>query len=105
MSKSMYSHEQIIQAGQFTPEDMNEILQRRRDHNRLGYAYQMAFVRLANRFPAQQPLEILPELLTYVALQLGIKTEVINLLPNDNQQSLNIDKLSHYTKVYAALRK
>jgi TnpA family transposase len=79
MSKSVYSHEQIIQAGQFTPEDLSEILQRRRDHNRLGFAYQMAFVRLANRFPAQQPLEVLPELLTYVGLQLGIKTEAINL--------------------------
>lgn len=31
MSKSMYSHEQVIQAGQFTPEDMKAILQRRRD--------------------------------------------------------------------------
>ena len=41
---------------------MKEILQRRRDHNRLGFAYQMAFVRLVNRFPAQQPLEVLPEL-------------------------------------------
>ena len=79
MSKSMYSHEQIIQAGQFTPEDMKEVLQRRRDHNRLGFAYQMAFVRLTNRFPAQQPLEVLPELLTYVGFQLGIKIEVINL--------------------------
>ena len=79
MSKSMYSHEQIIQAGQFTPEDMIEILQRRRGQNRLGFAYQMAFVRLVNRFPTQQPLEVLPELLTYVGLQLGIKTEAINL--------------------------
>ena len=61
MSKSVYSHEQIIQAGQFTPEDLSEILQRRRDHTRLGFAYQMAFVRLANRFPAQQPLEVLPD--------------------------------------------
>ena len=75
----MYSHEQIIQAGQFTPEDINKISQRRRDHNRLGFAYQIAFVRLANRFPAQRPLEIFPELLAYVGLQLGIKAEVINL--------------------------
>jgi hypothetical protein len=60
----MYSHQQIIQASQFTPEDMKEIFQRCRDHNRLGFAYQMAFVRLVNRFPAQQPLEVLPELTT-----------------------------------------
>ena len=64
MLKSRFSHEQIIQAGQFTPEDIKEIMQRRRDHNRLGFAYQLAFVRLANRFPTQQPMELLPELLT-----------------------------------------
>jgi hypothetical protein len=28
----------------------------RRPHNRLGFAYQVAFVRLFDRFPQQQPL-------------------------------------------------
>jgi hypothetical protein len=78
MSKSEFSHDQIIQASQFTPEDIKEILQRRRDHNRLGFAYQLAFVRLTNRFPSQQPMEFLPELLTYVGLQLGINAEFIH---------------------------
>ena len=77
MSKSMYSHEQIVQAGQFSPEDINEITQRRRNHNRLGFAYQLAFVRLTNLFPAQQPMEFLPELLTYIGVQLGIDTKFI----------------------------
>lgn len=78
MSKSEFSHDQIIQASQFTPEDIKEILQRRRDHNRLGFAYQLAFVRLTNRFPSQQPMEFLPELLTYVGVQLGINAEFIH---------------------------
>ena len=73
----MYSHEQIAQAGQFSPEDIKEIVQRRCKHNRLGFAYQLAFVRLANRFPTQQPMEFLPELLTYVGVQLGIDTKFI----------------------------
>ena len=77
MSKSIYSHEQIVQAGQFSPEDIKEILQRRRNHNRLGFAYQLAFVRLTNRFPLQQPMEFLPELLTYVGVQLGIDAKFI----------------------------
>ena len=77
MLKSRFSHEQIIQAGQFTSEDIKEIMQRRRDHNRLGFAYQLAFVRPANRFPTQQPMELLPELLTYVGVQLGIKSGFI----------------------------
>ena len=52
MSSATFSHEQIIRHAQFTPEDRAEIQQRRRDNNRLGFAYQLAFVRLANRFPA-----------------------------------------------------
>jgi hypothetical protein len=33
---------------------MNEVAKCRRDHNRLGFAYQIGFARLFNRFPAQQ---------------------------------------------------
>jgi hypothetical protein len=46
---------------------MNEVAKCRRDHNRLGFAYQIGFARLFNRFPAQQPLEINDELLSFVA--------------------------------------
>ena len=56
---------------------MAEIQERRQEHTRLGFAYQLAFVRLAHRFPAQQPLEIIDELLTYVGIQLDIPTENI----------------------------
>ena len=34
-----------------------EIGRRRRGHNRLGFAYQIAFVRILGRFPRQEPLE------------------------------------------------
>ena len=54
MEKSKFAHKHIIQVGQFLPEDIRKINQRRRDHNRLGFAHQLAFVRFANRFPAQQ---------------------------------------------------
>ena len=77
MEKSKFSHEQIVQIGRFSPKDIREISQRRRDHNRLGFAYQLAFVRLSNRFPAQQPMELLPELLIYIGVQLGIKPGLI----------------------------
>jgi len=72
-----FSPEQIVREAQFSPADFVEINKRRRSHNRLGFAYQMAFVRLRNRFPAQQPLEIIEELLTYVGLQLDIPIEAI----------------------------
>ncbi len=48
---------------------MTEVGQCRRDHNRLGFAYQLGFVRLFSRFPAQQPLKICDELLSFVSLQ------------------------------------
>ena len=44
----------------------------RRDHNRLGFAYQVGFVRLFNRLPAQQPLEIEDELLQFISVQVNL---------------------------------
>ena len=77
MSAVRFSHEEIVREAKFSPEDMTEIKKRRRDHTCLGFAYQLAFVRLANRFPVQQPLEIVDELLTYVGVQLDVPTENI----------------------------
>jgi len=77
MEESKFPHEYIVQVGRFSPKDIREIGQRRRDYNRLGFAYQLAFVRLANRFPAQQPMEILSEVLDYVGVQLSITPDLI----------------------------
>jgi len=85
MSNSSFSHEEIVREGKFSAEDMTEIKKRRRDYNRLGYAYQLAFVRLASRFPAQQPLEIDRELLTYVGMQLSIPDEALERYQNRQQ--------------------
>ncbi len=38
--------------------DIARIGQCRGEHNRLGFAYQLIFVQLLNRFPAQEPFEI-----------------------------------------------
>lgn len=77
MSVNQFTHEQIVSQARFSDEDLAEIRKRRRDNNRLGFAYHLAFVRLVNRFPAQQPLEIIEALLTYVSVQLDIPVEVI----------------------------
>ena len=55
-----------------------EIALRRGPHNRLGFAYQVAFVRVLDRFPQQAPLEIDEEILRFAALQLGADAETIH---------------------------
>jgi len=52
---NLYSHQQPLGQGQFDPDDLQLINQRRRPRNRLGFAYQLAIVRLYNRFPIQSP--------------------------------------------------
>ncbi len=61
-----------------TEADMHEVVKCRRDHNRLGFAYQIGFARLFNRFPAQQPLEMNSELLSFVAVQLNMDATAID---------------------------
>ena len=77
MSTSTFSHDNILQHARFSREDMIEISKRRRLNNRLGFAYQLAFVRLTHRFPTEEPFEVAPELLTYVSVQLNIPGEAI----------------------------
>ena len=72
MTPLAFSRGQMIREASLTEADRAEVAQCRRDHNRLGFAYQVGFVRLFHRFPAQQPLEVCDELLNFVALQLGI---------------------------------
>ena len=65
------SRPRLIRDGSFLVDDWREIAQRRRVHNRLGFAYPIAFVRVLGRFPQQEPLEIDGEILRFAALQLG----------------------------------
>ncbi|NIS38992.1 DUF4158 domain-containing protein, partial [Candidatus Saccharibacteria bacterium] len=74
-----FSHEQLVKVAPFSLEDMKQITNCRRDHNRLGFGYQLVFVRLTNRFPAQQPFEVLEDILTNVSIQLGIPVDLIHL--------------------------
>jgi Tn3 transposase DDE domain/Domain of unknown function (DUF4158) len=51
----MFSRDQLKRAASLIEEDFVELGKCRRPHNRLGFAYQVAFVRLFDRFPQQQP--------------------------------------------------
>src|SRR5512135_3580519 len=72
MTTLLFSRRQMVREATLTEADLAEIAKCRRDHNRLGFAYQVGFVRLFSRFPAQQPLEICDELLSCVAMRLKI---------------------------------
>ena len=72
-----YPRDLITERVRFTPADHTLIAHCRGIHNRLGFAYQMGFVRLTGRFPAQQPLEMLHDLLVWVAQEVGIDPSAI----------------------------
>ena len=72
------SRPRLIRDASFLEADWNEIAQRRRPHNRLGFAYQIAFVRVLGRFPSQAPLEIDGEILRFTALQLRLSPDMIH---------------------------
>ena len=72
MAPLAFSRGQMVREATLTEADLAEVDKCRRDHNRLAFAYQIGFVRLFSRFPAQQPLEICDELLHFVSLQVGI---------------------------------
>ena len=73
------SRPRLIRDATFLEADRREIALRRGPHNRLGFAYQVAFVRVLGRFPQQAPLEIDGEILRFAALQLGADAETIHV--------------------------
>ncbi len=60
------------------PENIEQIRRRRRTHNRLGFGYQLCFVRLTNRFPVQKPFEIYEDILSFASVQLDIPASAID---------------------------
>jgi len=73
-----YSREQLVKVARFTDADLEQIAYRRLDYNRLGFGYQLAYVKLLNRFPIQEPLEVIENILVYTSSQLGIAGEEIH---------------------------
>src|SRR4029077_15219510 len=78
VTSTSFSRGKLVREASLTQADMNEVAKYRRDHNRLGFAYQIGFARLLHRFPAQQPLEINDGLLSFVAVQMNIDSERIS---------------------------
>lgn len=79
MPSVYFSHTQIVAHAQFSLEDLDLIEKRRDTATQLGFAYQLAFVKIAQRFPIRDPFEIEPNLLAYISLQLDIPEDVIDV--------------------------
>lgn len=76
--KLSITHSQLVEFGTLIPQDIKRVYECRRNYNKLGFAYQVIFVKLANYFPKQKPFEVIPEVLTFASLQLNIdECEVI----------------------------
>ena len=64
-----------VRRGRLTAEDYARLDRCRHEHTRFGLAYQIVFYRLTGRLPQQRPFEVAPEVVGYVAEQLGTDEE------------------------------
>ena len=96
------SRPRLIRDASFLEADRREIARRRGHHNRLGFAYQVAFVRVFGRFPRQTPLEIDGEILRFAALQLGTDAETIHAYAGRQQTvSEHQQRIGEYLRLRA----
>jgi AAA+ ATPase superfamily predicted ATPase len=96
-----YTKQQLVQETALSDADMAQVQQCRRDHNRLGFAYQLGFVRLLNRFPTQLPFEILEELLAYISTQVALPAVLISAY---QQRQQTISEHQQHIAAYLGLK-
>ena len=102
MKSYTYSHQDLVRLAQFTSDDLARIHECRQEHTRLGFAYQLAFVRLYHRFPIQQPLEMDNEIVTYVSVQLD---SPVSLMATYQEQRRTIVNHQKELRVYLGVRR
>lgn len=100
--KHLYTHQQLLSIAKLSQADLKMIDQCRRDYTRLGFAYQLGFVRLANRFPAQRPFEIDDELLTFISVQLDTPSSLIQAYL---QRQPTVSEHQERIRIYLQLRR
>jgi len=102
---SHHSRRRLIEQATLSREDLHEIARCRRNHSCLGFAYQIGFVYLENRFPIQSPFEVMDNLLQFISVQVGIEPDEIHKYASHQQtisqhqirirQYLNLRELVH----------
>jgi len=89
MNKLHFTQEQLVQVAKLSDADIRIINECRGEHNKFGFAYQLCYVKLFNRFPIQSPHEQLDELATFVAVQLDISKEVLHTYSSLRQATVS----------------
>ena len=97
-----FTRRQLAQKARLTEADLEEVSRCRRPHNQLGFGYQVGFVHLLNRFPKQEPLELVDELLLFTAVQLRIDA---NLIEHYQQRRQTISEHQQRITDYLGLRR
>ena len=94
------SRPRLIRDASFLEADRREIARRRGRHTQLGFAYQVAVVRVLGRCPRQAPLEIDGEILRFAALQLGADAETIHAYAGRQQTvSAHQQRIGEYRRL------
>jgi Domain of unknown function (DUF4158) len=78
MNKIHFTQEQLTKVAWLSDEDIQRINQCRGARSKLGFAYQLCYVKLFNRLPAQSPFIAIDELATFVAVQLDVPVEQLS---------------------------
>ena len=74
-----FSQYSLIEYGKLSNMDFSLINKCRGEHNKLGFAYQLIFIKLLNTAPCQSPFEIIEEIVIYAGMQLSLDSTIICL--------------------------
>ncbi len=77
MHKPHFTQELLAQVAKLSDSDIKRVNENRGTQNKLGFAYQLCYVKLFNRLPAHGNFEPVEELATFVAVQLDITRELL----------------------------
>jgi len=106
MRSKIFSQKSLIFYGTLNKDDIAQISQCRGASNKLGFSYQLVFIRLFNFSPQVTPFEIIEELLIYAAIQLSIESSEINVyaknrikIYNHQQNIIKYLKLIQFNEV------
>lgn len=86
MQEKDISYQSLIEAGTLSLEDFSCINRCRGPSNKLGFAYQLIFVRLSNTLPQQDPFEIVDDMISYAIAQLGMTDNLIGLYAQNRKK-------------------